>query len=386
MKITQSQILQNHLDGISKKISEIKDEINAVEKNVNSKDISKLLKIKSIVGKYRNLPQKLVTCLPRFEPEKIEGKNLVKLFGTLSLSSLTADEHGYSFKTTEKSPDAGSSPSIKQLLDEPEIVTTIDIDTGYRHLHNVACMSDEEIWTSGDDSNMKLFSINQGSPLKSITTTSMKAPDDIAVTLSGDLIYTDYHDRTVNIVKNKKIQKVIRLLKWKPRSACSTSSGDLLVIMENDDYVQTKVVRYSGFNQKQIIKFDGEGKPLFSSGPFCRNITENRNLDICVSDYRAEAVVVVNHAGKLRFRYTGHTPAPNNQPFSPRGITTDSQSHILTADYNNECVHIIDQDGQFLRFIVCGLSYPQGLCTDTNDNLFVAEWRNMQVKKIKYLQ
>ncbi|XP_062579562.1 E3 ubiquitin-protein ligase TRIM71-like [Saccostrea cucullata] len=110
------------------------------------------------------------------------------------------------------------------------------------------------------------------------------------------------------------------------------------------------------------------------------------NLDNCVSDFEGKSVVVVSPAGKLRFRYTGHTPAPKYQPFNPRGITTDSQSHILTADFDNHCVHIIDQDGQFLRYIYCGLIGPRGLCTDTNDNLFVAQCLNKQVKKIKYLR
>ncbi|XP_062614793.1 uncharacterized protein LOC134276563, partial [Saccostrea cucullata] len=206
-------------------------------------------------------------------------------------------EHGYSMKTTHKSPEAGSSPPVKQLLDEPETVTTMKTECS---LYHAACLNDEEIWTSGDDSIMKLFSFNQGSLLKSIRTKSGNRPYDIAVTKCRDLIYTDYIDK------------------------------------------------------KQSIQFDDQGKPLYSSDS--DYISENRNLDICVSDYRAQAVVVVNQVGKLRVRYTGHTPAPKNKPFHPRGITTDSQSHILTADNNNDCVHIIDQDGQFLRYIECGLN------------------------------
>ncbi|XP_062572392.1 E3 ubiquitin-protein ligase TRIM71-like [Saccostrea cucullata] len=384
MKNTHLQTLQKDLDEINKTMSDIKDEIDSNDVIVNENDISKLFSVTYDLSRYRNLPEKIVPSLPKFTPGRI-GEELGKLFGTLSSSSLTSDKHGYSMKTIQKSPEAGSSPPVKQLLDQPETVTTID--TGYdEYLLNVACLSDKKIWTCGNGNTMKLFSINQGSRLKSIRTKSGYAPYDIAVTKSGDLVYTDYIDSTVNIVKNEKIEEVIRLQNWKPMGVCSTSSGDLLVIMVSDDDKQTKVVRYSGSTEKQTIQFDDKGKPLYSSGHYNRYITENRNLDICVSDEEARAVVVVNQAGKLRFRYTGHTPAPKNQPFSPRGITTDSQSHILTADYNNDCVHIIDQDGQFLRYIHCGLSKPMGLCIDTNDNLFVSQWLNRQVKKIKYLQ
>ncbi|XP_061168983.1 uncharacterized protein LOC133178255 [Saccostrea echinata] len=175
-------------------------------------------------------------------------------------------KHGYSMKTPQKSPEPGSSPPVKQLLDEPETVTTID--TGYALLFNVACVSNKEIWTSGDKT-MKLFNINQGSLVKSITTKSGNIPCDIAVTKSGDLVYSDYcqSDRTVNILKNEEKEEVIRLQQnWRSDSICSTSSDDLLVIMRSDDDKQTKVVRYSGSTEKQTIQFDDEGKPLYSLG------------------------------------------------------------------------------------------------------------------------
>ncbi|XP_062579544.1 E3 ubiquitin/ISG15 ligase TRIM25-like [Saccostrea cucullata] len=386
MKNTQLQTLQKHLDEINKTMSDIKEEINSVETTTDTNDLSKLFSVTSNVHMYRNLPNKIMPSLPKFIPGKIQGdlEELSKLFGALSSSSLSSDEHGYSMKTTQKSPEAGSSPPVKQLLDEPETVTTID--TGCKNSRNVACLSDEEIWTSGLNSTMILYSINQGD-IKSIKTKSKKTPSDIAVTKSGDLVYTDYDDRTVNIVKNEKIEEVTRLQNWKPEGVCSTSSGDLLVIMDSDDDKQTKVVCYSGSIEKQTIQFDNKGRSLYlSSSLYPRYITENRNLDICVSDDRAGAVVVLNQAGKLRFEYTGHIPAAKNEPFSPKGITTDSQCHILTSDNNNDCVHIIDQDGQFLHYIKCGLRYPWGLCTDTNDNLFVAQSVNAQVKRIKYLQ
>ena len=122
--------------------------------------------------------------------------------------------------------------------------------------------------------------------------------------------------------------------------------------------------------------------PLYTPGDI-KNRSENRNWDICVSNYVACAVAVVNAAGQLRFRYTRFPSFP--QIFYPFGITTDSQANILIADFDDNCIHIIDQNDKLLHYIYrCGLQDPWGLSVDSKDNLLVTEWVTGKVKKIKY--
>ena len=105
---------------------------------------------------------------------------------------------------------------------------------------------------------------------------------------------------------------------------------------------------------------------------------------ISVWDNGKDAVVVVKKSGQLRFSYTGQ-----EKWFRPYGICTDVLGHILVCDRVSETVHLLDQDGGFLSFLLSHkqrIMSPRGLCLDNENNLYVGQFFRSTVKVYKYLQ
>nr|XP_022301648.1 tripartite motif-containing protein 3-like [Crassostrea virginica] len=352
----QEDAINHTITEITQAILHLKRLLKRLQDKLDTSDVCLVSEYTSRTEEFRNLPAQFQVTLPTFTPQEINREQIHQQIGSLSKLAITF------------------------LLDEPRILT--DIQTECQILHRVSCLNDSELWTSNHDYILSLYNL-QGEILKSVQTKSKNLQRDIAVTRSGDLVYTDDRDRSINLLSGTQIQRLIKLRGWRPWGLCSTSSGDLLVVVDSDFDEQTKVVRYSGSTEKQSIQWDNQGNPLYTSGNI-KYLSENRNLDICVADNDASAVVVVSAAGKLRFRYTGPPSTPWGS-FRPVGITTDSRGNILTSDYWNNRIHIIDQDGHFLRYIHnCGLQRPYGLCVDSRDNLFVAEYLNGKAKKLQY--
>jgi hypothetical protein len=136
----------------------------------------------------------------------------------------------------------------------------------------------------------------------------------------------------------------------------------------------------------QEIDRDEDGEPIYKGGKYSLYVVENNNGDVCASDRNANTVVVVNKSGRVRFRYDG-TPAKRKKPFYPKHIVTDTTSQIIVAFYNNNSLHILDQNGQFLRCVDnCGLVHPVGLSVDSEGRLWVGLQDSGEVKVIQYMK
>ena len=369
ISIIDAKIVPKHLNFLNaceKKYHQQRSEIKKHRADMNelqSSDDKKLISLyESKNQEFRRFPENNI--IPSYEKGSITIENYEKEFSS-KLSK------------------------IKTPLGEPKVITNIITDHGQKNtLFDVSCQNDSEFWVCGNDKNIRLYNL-KGELLKNIETISGNSPTGISLTRRGDLLYTHLENKTINIVTKDRVEVVVKLHEWKPLNVCSTSgsSGDFLVIMNKPE--QTKVVRYSGSTVKKTIQYDNNHRPLFSVDETDdKFICENGNQDICVSDMFANEIVVVSSAGNPRFTYIGSSsPHACKNSFFPIGITTDSQNNILTADRSNHCIHIVDEDGQFLRYIDnCDLNDPWGVCLDSKDNLFVVELSTGHVKKIKYFK
>nr|XP_034310109.1 tripartite motif-containing protein 45-like [Crassostrea gigas] len=302
MQIMYLAALNKQKTEITQSISLIAQRIVDLKKLLDSYDVYAVSAYKSKIDSFRKLPPYLRAIFPSFSSNIINTEYLQQQFGKLSAFSIESQEYDFKMESSEAaspSSDICRSP----LLNQPKIITTID--TNFEHMFSVTCSTDEQIWTRGDSNIIKLYNL-QGELLESIRTKSGNDPRDITVSKSGHLVYSDFDERTVNIVMNKQISEVIRLRTWRPLRVNSTVSGDLLVTMVGDKKKRTKVVRCAYSTENQTFVFDSKAQPLYFSPPQCSiyYVTENKNLDVCVVDGTACAMVVVNEAGKLRFKYT----------------------------------------------------------------------------------
>nr|XP_034333099.1 uncharacterized protein LOC117691318 [Crassostrea gigas] len=377
-----SSVLNKEEVKTTSKLSEIKDAIDNLQVLLNSNDVGLVSGYESEISEFRKLPPKLKIMFLPFTFPNIDFKEIYKSFDLLSACCLTTEEHDCNVGKQEV-----GSTHLEQFLTDPIVVHSITTEykgfLNLKELRNVVCCNDSEILTSGNDDSIMIYN-REGKLLNSIKTNLGKTPRYLAVTRNDDLVYTDSKTRTVYKFSDGQIHAMIKL-SWIPRGICSAYNDAFLVIMDGDECKETKVVRYAGFKVIQEIQFRENGRPLYSFGDKIKYISENRNLDVCVANHGAQAVVVVNQAGKFRFEYKGPSSTPTTEPFDPYGISTDSEGQILISDRKNNRIHIVDEDGQFLRYIDnCDLHSPWGLCVDTEDKLYVAESGRGKVKYIQY--
>ncbi|XP_062568494.1 uncharacterized protein LOC134281339 [Saccostrea cucullata] len=323
---------------------------------LRSKTVSKVVNYISKPHGYQDIPVDIDVAIPSLKITTDQGKEL----------SIELGEHKATLtQTTPFSPNSDTS-----ISSFGKFCVIADIQTPLSCIDAISCVGSDEAWIAGTSNVILRFDKLSGSVKESIKITG--EPADMSVTQQGELIFTDFANKSVTIVKHGMTETLIKApLGWRAYGLCCTNNGDILVSMNTEDERQHKIVRFQGKVVKQEIEKDLDGNHIFQRGGYILYLAENTNGDICASDGNAKKVVVVDATGIVRFRYNGYG-ARGKKYFSPEQIATDSMSQIIVTDQKNDCLHILDQNGHFLQCVdYCGLDAPGGLSVDSKGRYWV---------------
>ncbi|XP_062587121.1 tripartite motif-containing protein 2-like [Saccostrea cucullata] len=361
-----------------KLVAKTKEELNTIikmnEDILRSNDAMTVLKYTSFNKNLKKGPMIFKYQCPDFSSHPIDPKQIRKMFGSLYSTN-----------------PSGRQFTFSKMMEVPTVLKTLQSPYGKtgQKLWQVHCMGNKNILTSGRGKSINL--VNK----RAFVLQKIKTNSDVVVlstNLEHEPVFTGnpLDDTKVYIYRNGKVDILMDLVDWSPRGLCHTGAKDLLVSMRSKDRSQSRVVLYTDNIQKQVIQYEKKEMPLFSTGYRSRGLlrlTENRNGDVCIADFHANAVVVVDASGKFRFRYLGNlgklAPSSQYKEFQPSVIAANINHQILVGDFANDIIHIIDLDGNFVRFIKHPCS--AGLSIDSEENLVIGEYYTGKIRFVKYL-
>ncbi|XP_062580658.1 uncharacterized protein LOC134242574 [Saccostrea cucullata] len=345
-------------------------------KIVESVDAGEVNQYKYKVGKLNQMgPLEVEVNLPTFVPGQVNLSELKESFGKLNLTEIIT--------STSMSNTVAYSAALtaEKLLDEVIEIAEFWTDENLRHL---SCTGPQEVWVSYDKKAYIDRLDVRGSDVKSFMSTCLDwngYPSGISVTRKGELVYTDKKYGFVNVYRDGRHKPLIMVQQgWQPIAVYCTKLEDFLVSLKSVDDRVCKIIRYKGKAIIQEMAKDNRGDPLYKGGNKMLYVTENINSDVIASDCNAQIVAVVNSTGALRYHFKGHKSIKGK--FTPGCTVTDSKGRILVEDDGNDCIQIIDQDGQYLKHLnYCGI-----LSLDTLGRLWVGKFIGKKVNLIKYTE
>ncbi|KAK3106189.1 hypothetical protein FSP39_014598 [Pinctada imbricata] len=346
-KKTFGQFLSTKMDTIVNGIHEFQQEENKYETILRSKDAVALLEFKSACGQNdKPLPKYIREVpIPIFKKGSMFDKFriLEEIFGQIVLPN---DE----------------SKQASEMLDKTFATDMHIIHTGRNNASPIVCNGDDQTWVVTEQ--MKIQLIDKSNNI-SKQICFAETCCDVGVTSDGDILFIFDGEKSVwRYSRDETLTKTFSL-HLKPHGICALNDGNILIIFKDDK----KVIMYSRVGMI-LMALDSVNlsHPLYA--------TQNmKNNHIYVTDKTDDGhysspgrVFAIQENGDLLYEYTGQ----DDVAFTPVDVCSDSFGQVFVTDYLQGSVHILNEDGVFLRFLHLHGSQLENPCRiDINDNEYV---------------
>ncbi|XP_062576262.1 uncharacterized protein LOC134238164 [Saccostrea cucullata] len=186
------------------------------------------------------------------------------------------------------------------------------------------------------------------------------SPNDLCVTDIGDVYITNYEDDSItHLSKSGAVSKVVSTDPLIPVGICQSADGGLLVTLRDSEQDVYKVecdsrrlVRHVTCTGDVIneFEFQEDKKTRLFTLPW--RITKDGNKKIYVvnrTSLTSGDLVILSSSGRLISVYTGQRL---KEDFTPCDVLSDAYFNVLVSDLNNHQIHMLDPDGEFLKFLL----------------------------------
>ena len=213
----------------------------------------------------------------------------------------------------------------------------------------------------------------------------INCPSDVSFLPDGSLVVCDRGNHRLQLFdKSGDAVKVIGENKMKPCRVHTGKNGQIIV----SDSKENQVCVYDKKGHCQSIV----GKKLFKTvAPFkapC-GVASRTGKQFVVSDIERNDVAIYNSEGKI-IKELGKESGDCIEFKKPSYISTSQDgSRIFVSDNLNHCVKVFNSQGKYLFQCILGsnkgsnsdlekdtnyLKYPNGVCSDSNGDIYVADW------------
>lgn len=244
------------------------------------------------------------------------------------------------------------------------------------NIHAIAPISVNEAWIccGWGSKEIQLYHTN-GELLVSVT---LDIPvDHIVSTKNGNVLISSYNGNSIWRLDEQLNVTLFANLSFIPRGmAVHPRTNELYVCGVERDGSRDDLL---SLNRRHLIaRFSADGTFIsdITISPHDPHRLGLMNEDkVCFSDYgknNKRQLVVMDKMGTVLCVYEGRHELEN--PFYPLGTQVDQYENIIVADWNNDCVHLLDKNGEFSQFLVdqeSDIERPCSLGLDTDGHLWV---------------
>ncbi|XP_021364479.1 E3 ubiquitin-protein ligase TRIM71-like [Mizuhopecten yessoensis] len=393
-----TQLLTRYKTELGRKLAELKDQLNQCKETLQTGTDIKVFDVTSRLNIDITLPRRPVLGTAKYSPIINPCESLTFALGKMTLTSFGQSDGNVSFEdgTSAGISDLQPSRPLDQMAYEiihsakldsplPKISVLSELDSQY-NISYICPASDGGVWTCEINTNPLTHLTSEGRVSQQIWNPVFVT--SICISPSNQNLWAcSQENKSVMELQSGALVRKFNT-KEKPKCLCVTKDGHVLVGTKHG------ITKYTPGGMSSLMTTSQSNKPLVCSPRTISTCPVSENVAVIDGDLSIDGggdepfvIVIDKHLREVcRYGRHEHGSITGSLPFYPWDVAYDRRGQLVVADNNNDCLHLLSGDGQYLGLLYTEINRPQVVCLDRQGILWVAFGSMFRADKVKRLQ